>query len=237
MRFHEPDAERFALAVTPASSRRMSIATLVEAAIVLDEPRRWGRSAVTSLMPFWKSRRLNWSPSRPTRRRRRAVRAEGSSKGNHPVGTEQGVDCFGYALARSRAREPRLFQAPRLRTHRYRGCLTRNTTLQQSWPAHAEETTVRAVDQWAACVVLGRSPPSIAVVAGSGDEVDRKLDVHALLRRPCSPARPSGSAPRAGSRWSRRAPQTGRLRVLPEVRTDPEPPRGVAPQPGTAAGR
>ena len=104
--FHEPDAERFALAITTASSRRMSIATLVEAAIVLES--RSGAAAGYELDALLEEAEIELEPvtAHQAQAARRAWRRFG--KGNHPAGLNFG-DCFAYALAEA-TREPLLFQ-------------------------------------------------------------------------------------------------------------------------------
>ncbi len=104
--FHEPDAERFARAITMAPSRRMSVATLVETAIVLES--RSGSAAGYELDAFLQEAGIELEPVAPEQAQaaRRALRRFG--KGNHPAGLNYG-DCFAYALAEAR-REPLLFK-------------------------------------------------------------------------------------------------------------------------------
>ena len=104
--FHEPDAARFATAITMASSRRMSVATLVEATIVLES--RSGPAAGYELDAFLQEAGIELEPVTPEQAQaaRRAWRRFG--KGNHPAGLNFG-DCFAYALAEAR-REPLLFK-------------------------------------------------------------------------------------------------------------------------------
>ena len=104
--FHEPDAERFASAITTASSRRMSAATLLETTIVLES--RSGAAAGYELDSFLQEAEIELEPvtTDQAQAARRAWRRFG--KGNHPAGLNFG-DCFAYALAEA-TREPLLFK-------------------------------------------------------------------------------------------------------------------------------
>jgi ribonuclease VapC len=104
--FHEPDAERFARAIATASSRRMSVATLVETTIVLES--RSGAAAGYELDAFLQEAGIELEPvtADQAQAARRAWRRFG--KGNHPAGLNFG-DCFSYALAEA-TREPLLFK-------------------------------------------------------------------------------------------------------------------------------
>ncbi len=104
--FHEPDAERFASAITTASFRRMSAATLLETTIVLES--RSGAAAGYELDSFLQEAEIELEPVTPDQAQaaRRAWRRFG--KGNHPAGLNFG-DCFAYALAEA-TREPLLFK-------------------------------------------------------------------------------------------------------------------------------
>ena len=104
--FHEPDAEHFARAITMASSRRMSVAALVETTIVLES--RSGAAAGYELDAFLEEAAIELEPVTPEHAQaaRRAWRQFG--KGNHPAGLNFG-DCLAYALAQAR-REPLLFK-------------------------------------------------------------------------------------------------------------------------------
>ena len=104
--FHERDAERFATAITMASSRRMSVATLMETTIVLES--RSGAAAGYELDAFIQEAEIELEPvtSEQTQAARRAWRRFG--KGHHPAGLNFG-DCFAYALAEA-TREPLLFK-------------------------------------------------------------------------------------------------------------------------------
>ena len=104
--FHESDAERYARAITMASPRRMSVATLLETTIVLES--RSGAAAGHELDAFLEEAAIELEPVTPAHAQaaRRAWRRFG--KGDHPAGLNFG-DCFAYALAEA-AREPLLFK-------------------------------------------------------------------------------------------------------------------------------
>ena len=84
----------------------MSVATLVEAAIVLES--RSGAAAGYELDAFLEEAEIELEPvtAHQAQAARRAWRRFG--KGNHPAGLNFG-DCFAYALAEA-TREPLLFQ-------------------------------------------------------------------------------------------------------------------------------
>ena len=102
--FAEPDAERFATAITAASSRRISAATLLETTIVLES--RHGPAAAHELDAFLSRAQIELEPvtAEQAQTARQAWRRFG--KGNHPAELNFG-DCFAYALA-SATREPLL---------------------------------------------------------------------------------------------------------------------------------
>ena len=104
--FREPDAARFARAITSAPIRRMSAATLLETTIVLES--RSGPAAGYELDAFLQEAEIELEPVTPEQAQaaRRAWRRFG--KGNHPAGLNFG-DCFAYALAEA-TREPLLFK-------------------------------------------------------------------------------------------------------------------------------
>ena len=104
--FHESDAERYARAITMASPRRMSVATLLETTIVLES--RSDAAAGHELDAFLEEAAIELEPVTPAHAQaaRRAWRRFG--KGNHPAGLNFG-DCFAYALAEA-TREPLLFK-------------------------------------------------------------------------------------------------------------------------------
>ncbi len=104
--FREPDAARFARAITSAPTRRMSAATLLETSIVLES--RSGPAAGYELDAFLQEAGIELEPVTPEQAHaaRRAWRRFG--KRNHPAGLNFG-DCFSYALAET-TREPLLFK-------------------------------------------------------------------------------------------------------------------------------
>jgi ribonuclease VapC len=104
--FREPDAEYYATAITLASTRRMSVATLVEATHVLESC--GGAAAGYEPDAFLEEAEIELEPvtSGQAQATRRAWRRFG--KGNHPAGLNFG-DCFVYALAQA-TREPLLFK-------------------------------------------------------------------------------------------------------------------------------
>ena len=104
--FGEPDAERYARAMAGASRCRMSVASLLEAAIVLES--RSGAAGGHELDVFVERALIELAPvtAEHAQAARRAWRRFG--KGNHPAGLNFG-DCFAYALAEA-TREPLLFK-------------------------------------------------------------------------------------------------------------------------------
>ena len=104
--FEEADADHFISAIASASSRRMSAATLLETAIVLES--RSGPAAGHELDAFLKRAQIETESVTPEQAQtaRQAWRRFG--KGNHPAGLNFG-DCFAYALALA-TQEPLLFK-------------------------------------------------------------------------------------------------------------------------------
>ena len=104
--FAEPDAGRYERAIAGASRCRMSVASLLEAAIVLES--RTGAAAGHELDLFLERAPIELAPVTPDHAQaaRRAWRRFG--RGNHPAGLNFG-DCFAYALAEA-TREPLLFK-------------------------------------------------------------------------------------------------------------------------------
>ena len=104
--FREPDAERFALAIATATSRRMSVVSLMETTIVLESLS--GPAAGYELDAFLKEAGIELDPvtADQAQAARRAWRRFG--EGNHPAELNFG-DCFSYALAET-TREPLLFK-------------------------------------------------------------------------------------------------------------------------------
>ena len=104
--FEEPEGDHFLSAITAASSRRISAATLLETTIVLES--RSGSAAGHELDAFLSRAQIELEPVTPEHAQtaRQAWRRFG--KGNHPAGLNFG-DCFAYALATA-TREPLLFK-------------------------------------------------------------------------------------------------------------------------------
>ena len=104
--FGEADAERYERAIAGVSGCRMSAASFLEAAIVLES--RSGGAAGHELDFFLERGPIELVPVTPGQAQaaRRAWRRFG--KGNHPARLNFG-DCFAYALAET-TREPLLFK-------------------------------------------------------------------------------------------------------------------------------
>lgn len=103
---HEPDAGRFAAALTSGPDCRMSAANFLETAMVLEG--RGGPEAGYELDLILEKAQVELVPVTRDQAQaaRRAWRRFG--KGNHPAGLNFG-DCFAYALAET-TREPLLFK-------------------------------------------------------------------------------------------------------------------------------
>ena len=104
--FAEPDAERYAQAISDAEHCRMSAANFLEAAMVVEG--RGDSGSADDLDRFVERAPIELEPvtADHAQRARRAWRRFG--KGNHPAGLNFG-DCFAYALAEA-TREPLLFK-------------------------------------------------------------------------------------------------------------------------------
>lgn len=104
--FGEPDAERFERAIAEASHCRMSVASFLEAAIVLES--RSASAAGHELDLFVERAPIELVPVTASHAQaaRRAWRRFG--RGNHPAGLNFG-DCFAYALSEASG-EPLLFK-------------------------------------------------------------------------------------------------------------------------------
>lgn len=104
--FFEPDARRYATALAKAGRSRMSVANVLEAAIVLEA--RAGIAAGHELDAFMERAGIRQAPvtAEHAATARRAWRLFG--EGNHPAALNFG-DCFAYALARTTG-EPLLFK-------------------------------------------------------------------------------------------------------------------------------
>lgn len=94
--FREPDAERFARAITAASACRISTATLLETTIVLES--RSGPAAAHELDSFLRQAQIELEPVTLEQAQTPQQASRRFSKGNHPAGLNFG-DCFAYALA------------------------------------------------------------------------------------------------------------------------------------------
>ena len=103
--FGEPDAERYARAILTASPCRMSVASLLEASIVIGGR---GQATDVELDSFVEEAEIELSPvtGEQVEAARHAWRRFG--KGNHEAALNFG-DCFAYALARTSG-EPLLFK-------------------------------------------------------------------------------------------------------------------------------
>ena len=104
--FGEGGAERYDQAIAEATHCRMSVASFLEAAIVLES--RSGAAAGHELDIFLEEAGIELEPVTPDQAQaaRRAWRRFG--RGNHPAGLNFG-DCFAYALAEATG-EPLLFK-------------------------------------------------------------------------------------------------------------------------------
>jgi len=103
----EPEAEDFAKAIESAAACRISAASYVESAIVIDS----ARDAIASRKfdDFFRASRIKIEPVTPHQAEiaRQAYRDYGKGSG-HPANLNFG-DCYSYALARDK-REPILFK-------------------------------------------------------------------------------------------------------------------------------
>ena len=104
--FDEADAGRHADAIAGADRRIISAATLLEAAIVVDN--QAGPEAGRQLDAFVERAQLTVAPVTGDQVRIARQAYLDFGKGNHPAGLNFG-DCFAYALAKA-TREPLLFK-------------------------------------------------------------------------------------------------------------------------------
>ena len=104
--YREPDAERYETAIAATAGCRMSVANVLEAAIVLED--RGGAAAGHALDAFLKDAAIEPMPVtvEHLEAARHAWRRFG--KGRHPAALNYG-DCFAYALAEVTG-EPLLFK-------------------------------------------------------------------------------------------------------------------------------
>ena len=103
--FAEPDAERYARAISNAPVCRMSVATFVES------PSSWKRAIAAAVNGISFSSRAGFALEPVTKEQAYAARQarSGVGKGRSPAKLDFG-DCFSYALARTLG-EPPLFKS------------------------------------------------------------------------------------------------------------------------------
>ena len=104
--FGEPDAERYERAIAGASRCRMSVASFLEAAIVLES--RGGAAGGHELDLFVERALIELVPVTANQAQAACRAWRRFGKGNHPAELNFG-DCFAYALAEA-TRESLLFK-------------------------------------------------------------------------------------------------------------------------------
>lgn len=104
--FNEDDAEVYAQAITRAESCRMSAATFVETALVVEA--QTGNNGGRQLDAFIRRASIGIEPVTEAQAYLARQAFLDFGKGRHPAGLNYG-DCFSYALAKA-AREPLLFK-------------------------------------------------------------------------------------------------------------------------------
>ncbi len=104
--FDEADALAFARAIEAEPVRRISAATLLETAIVVEA--RHGLAGAEKLDQFLSAARLQVAPVTEEQSAIARLAFRDYGKGRHPAALNYG-DCFSYALAQS-ASEPLLFK-------------------------------------------------------------------------------------------------------------------------------
>lgn len=104
--FEEPDRAEFALKIQHARPRLLSVATLLEATMVVEG--RGGPSAGAHLDSFLRSADVEFVDVTPEQAEAARVAWRRFGKGNHPARLNFG-DCFSYALAKTTG-EPLLFK-------------------------------------------------------------------------------------------------------------------------------
>ena len=114
--FREEEAQRFE-ALIAASSCRMSVANVLEAALVVEG--RGGRQAGDALDEFLAVAEIAATPISTDQLEVAHEAWRRYGKGNHPAALNFG-DCFAYALARAE-NEPLLFKGKRLRPNGHSG--------------------------------------------------------------------------------------------------------------------
>lgn len=96
--FDEPDAPRFAEAIVEAEARRVSAATFVETAIVVEAQTRG--SGASQLDALLRTAAIEIEPVDEDQARLARQAFVDFGKGRHPAGLNLG-DCFSYALAKA----------------------------------------------------------------------------------------------------------------------------------------
>ena len=104
--FAEPDAETYARAITESNSCRMSAATFVELAIVVEA--QTNNSGARQLDVFFRRAGIVIDPVTEEQAHMARQAYIDFGKGRHPAGLNFG-DCFSYALAKITG-EPLLFK-------------------------------------------------------------------------------------------------------------------------------
>jgi ribonuclease VapC len=104
--FSEDDARVYAEAITQADSNRMSAATFVETAIVVEAQTK--NNGGRQLDAFIRRASIDIEPVTEEQAHMARQAFIDFGKGRHPAGLNYG-DCFSYALAKAR-REPLLFK-------------------------------------------------------------------------------------------------------------------------------
>jgi ribonuclease VapC len=104
--FNEDDAESFAHMITRADSCRVSAATFVEAAIVVESQTK--SSGSRQLDAFFRRAGITIEPVTEEHAHIARQAFTDFGKGRHPAGLNYG-DCFSYALAKATG-EPLLFK-------------------------------------------------------------------------------------------------------------------------------
>ncbi|MDW7711318.1 MAG: type II toxin-antitoxin system VapC family toxin [Deferrisomatales bacterium] len=102
----EPERRAFNEAIESADAVRMSVATLVEASIVIEV--RYGAEGLRDLDRFVDRAAIELAPVDVAQAREARLAFSRFGKGRHPAGLDFG-DCFAYALARVLG-EPLLFK-------------------------------------------------------------------------------------------------------------------------------
>ena len=104
--FRESDAERYERAMVEAPRCRMSAASFLEVAMVLES--RGGAAAGHELDVFIREAAIELEPVTPDHAQAARLAWRRFGKGNHPAGLNFS-DCFAYALAEA-TKEPLLFK-------------------------------------------------------------------------------------------------------------------------------